>query len=816
MKPMLFLTLVAFALQSLALPKAFAAGKPTKIAKRGVAQNEELDRLFDEDDEDATPPGTFQPNAQNNATAPGGQVPPTTPGATQPDAGAGFPPDAGTESASPRSSGGSGRTAARPQKPGKTAKATTKAPVEKAIPKPPVSTADIEDITDENYPDLIESFDYPNAEITDVIKAISTLTGKNFIVDPGVHGKITIIAPTQISVAEAYKAFLSALAINGFTVVPSGKFLKVKTAHNAQRDSIETYSGSYYPTSDIMITRIIHLKHTSAEEINKRMRNLPSKDGDMMPYEPTNSLIISDYGANIERIMKIVQELDRPGFDEQLELIPIKYAKAKDLADLLNQIINKEVKGSQPPGFGVGVPRFRGGANPNGSGHEELSLVAPDDRTNAIIVVGNQAGVEKIKSLVKKLDYKLDPNEGGGVFVYYVKYGEAKKIATTMSGVAQATTPGAGGSSPGGFPGVPGGFRPPSERTTVFGGDVKITADENTNSLVITASKQDYEVVLNLLSKIDIPRNQVYVEAIIMEMTSTKSRVWNPAYYYLDPGSNGKGRAGFSKKGTLANIIDPTQDQGAILGFGTGGSLTFQIAGQPVVIPSILAFVNFLQTNTESNVLSTPQILALDNEAATIEVGDTIPIAQDSSTANGVTNTTTRFEKASIKLEITPFIRPDSDVIRMKVKQSVKQPTKSDVIGAKLAESSTVISDRAIDTNIVVHDRDTAVLGGLMKDQDLNDETKIPILGDIPVLGWLFKSSTVNKSKVNLIVFLTPKILRNIDDGHNLLNRKANERIDWIKSNFDGKDPYGKRVDQLPRAAKSDGDDSVDQARKKQ
>lgn len=298
--------------------------------------------------------------------------------------------------------------------------------------------ANPEDITNENFPDLIESFDYPNADIADVIKAISELTGKNFIVDPQVRGKVTIIAPTQVSVAEAYKAFLSALAINGYTVVPSGKFLKIKSARNAQRDSIETYSGNYFPNTDQMITRIIKLKYISAADVNKQLRILPSKDGEMVPYEPTNSIIISDYGSNIERVMNIINQLDVPGFEEQLAVIRIRYAKAKDVADLLDQIINKG-ESSNKSRFSSGVPRFRRNTNQTssgGSGAESYSLVVSDDRTNSIIVVGNKAGIAKIRRLISKLDFKLRPEDQGGVFVYYVRHGEAEQIANVLNGIA--------------------------------------------------------------------------------------------------------------------------------------------------------------------------------------------------------------------------------------------------------------------------------------------------------------------------------------------------------------------------------------------
>ncbi|HRK08131.1 MAG TPA: type II secretion system secretin GspD [Pseudobdellovibrionaceae bacterium] len=748
-------------------------------------QQDELDKLF-EDEEIDEPIGTF-----NQAP------PPPPPPAPDFNVDNNPPPPeptyntGGGSNVSRGSSGPSTMTVTKTNKPGE---------------KP--QNPSIEDITDENYGDLIEA-NFPDVEINELVKAMGLLTNKNFIIDPGVRGKITILAPNKVTVAEAYKAFLAALAINGFTVVPYGKFYKIKSSRNAQRDSIETYTGEYAPTSDIYITRIVHLKHTSAEEVNKRLRVLPSKDGEITPYEPTNSLIITDYGANVERMIKIIKELDRPGFEEQLAVVPVRYAKSKDLADLINQIINKTPgsTANQNPAFGAAVPRFRSrGGTAAGGTPEELSLVAPDDRTNALIVVGNKAGIDKVRELIRKLDYKLDPAEAGGVFVYYVRYGEAEKIAATISNLSGS----AGGNTaqqaiqpPGVF-----GARPasPLDRQNIFGGDVRIVADKNTNSLVITASKQDYEVVRSLLAKIDIPRDQVFVEAIIMEMNTDKTKAWNPTYYYLDPASGGIGRAGFSRRGTLQNILNPTTDSGAILGFGSGATLNFNVGGQTVKVPSLVSFINLLQQNVESNILSTPKIMALDNEEAVIEVGDNVPIAQDQATTGQTITTNTRFEKATIKLTLTPYIRPDSDVVRLKLEQSVKQPSNTNIRSARLAESTTIISDRFIKTNIVVNSADTAVLGGLIRDEDTVDETKIPVLGDVPVLGWLFKSRSVQKKKINLVIFITPRIIRGVGDSQRLLGEKANERIDWVKRNFDGRDPYGAAMDRLPRTSKTDSD----------
>lgn len=774
---------------------------------QALAQDE-LDNLFDDELEE--PIGTF-----NQAPPP---PPPVVGGDSAPNAG--LPTDtSGADSSSGSSSGSSIRKFPTVQNGAKQHDSNRSAPTKTTSAKgsPSLADAQIEDMTDDNYPDLVEA-NFPNAEITDVVKAISQLTNKNFIIDPGVRGKITIIAPSKVTVAEAYKAFLAALAVNGFTVVPYGKFLKVKASRNAQRDAIETYTGAYAPTSDIYITRIIHLKHISAEEVNKRLRVLPSKDGEMTPYEPTNSILITDYGANVERMVKIINELDRPGFEEQLAVLPIRHAKAKDLADLINQIINKDPRSNTggAPAFGAAAPRFRSrGGTAAGGTPEELSLVAPDDRTNALIVVGNKAGIEKVRDLVKKLDYKLDPAEAGGVFVYYVRYGEAEKIATTINGLAGSSGSSAGSSSPlGGGMNSPGGgafgrVASPLDRQNIFGGDVKITSDKNTNSLVITASKQDYETVRSLLSKIDIPRDQVFVETIIMEMNTDKTRSWNPTYYYLDPSSGGKGRAGFSSSGSLASILNPASDSGAVLGFGSGATFDFTMPGttSTVKIPSLLAFIKFLQQNTESNVLSTPRIMALDNEEAMIEVGDKVPIATNQTSVGNNVTSSTQFENATIKLTLTPYIRPDSDVVRLKLEQIIRQLSNVVIKAKNLADSTQAVSDRSLKTNIVVNSGDTAVLGGLMRDQEDLEETKIPILGDIPVLGWLFKSKTATKKKVNLVIFITPKIIRGVKDSQKLLSDKANERIDWVKRNFDGRDPYGKTMDRLPRASKTEDTD---------
>lgn len=665
-----------------------------------------------------------------------------------------------------------------------------------------------EDITNENFPETIESFDFPNVEITDVIKAISELTGKNFIIDSTVRGKITIIAPSKITVAEAYKAFLSSLAINGFTVVPSGGFLKIRNARSAQRDNIDTYSGSYYPNSDQMITKIIHLKHIQAETVQQQLRLLTSSYGEMSAYSQTNSLIISDFGANIDRVMKIINQLDVPGFEEQLEVVGIKYTKAKDLADLIDKVVNKGAKSNTAGGggFSSGVPRFSSNsASQGGAGGKQGTsyfMVFPDERTNSLIIVGNRAGINRVKKLISQLDYKVNAENQGGVYVYYVKHGEAEKIAQTLTDVAKDAGPTKAPGATGGGIGAPMGFGAiqgqAALREGVFGGDVTIKADKNTNSLVISASRQDYEKVLTILQKLDIPRDQVYVEGIIMEMAANDSNSASGGFVKFDKSG---GKSGFvAKPNDLTDILNPLGGAGsAILAFSQG---TVNVpdptstSNGTRAFPDLITFLRFVKTIAKTNILSTPQITATDSQEAEIEVGDRVATSVDTvSVPNGPTSVKANFEDATIKMKIKPFISPSSEKIRMEFTQEIKQaiPPK----GPSSLENSTIsLATRKIKTMVNVNNGDTAVIGGLIRDEDTETTKKVPLLGDLPILGWLFKGKDVQKSKINMLVFLSPKIIRTGDDQRALLTNKTQERLQFIKQQG-GKDPFGGTIDKI-------------------
>lgn len=666
--------------------------------------------------------------------------------------------------------------------------------------KLPFMDAQPEDIHNENFPDTVESFDYKDAPIADVVNAIARLTGKRFIFEQNLNGKITIISPGKITVAEAWQTFLSALAMNGMTVVPSGKFLKIQKMDDAKTGALEIYGGAYYPDGDQLITKIIRLKFLSAEDASKTFEKIiKSKAGQVIPYEKTNSLIVTDLGSNVSKITQVLEELDKPGFEERLQVIPIKNAKAKDIAELVDKIINK----GEDKKKNAFRPASRFGTQEK---NESLSLVTPDERTNSIIVVGNSEGIARIVKLVSQLDYPLDPADAGGIYVYYVKHGEAKKIADTLNGIAQEQEKKAT-STPASDPNNPASFQAPKQKQNLFGGDVIIKADENTNSLIITANKQDYSTVLTLLEKIDIPKDQVYVEAYIVEMDVQKADAWsvNILKFKGDTNTANADANTAARSGYVTGDIKKLTDigaQGGIFGFGSGDKVAIKLGGQQIIVPNLLGFIEALKTNLNTNVLSTPQIMAMDNEESFIEVGDEVPVAASTTVTNaGGSQQNVQFKDATILLKIKPFISPDSDVVTLQIEQKANDVSNKTPKAAQLAAAAQGIKKRTLKTNLTLKSGDVAVLGGLIQDTDSLDERKVPFLGDIPVLGWLFKGRTITRNKTNLMVFLSPRIIRNSQDHRKLTKNKFDDRINWVKRTLNGRDPFGEALEPIGKFA---------------
>jgi general secretion pathway protein D len=382
-----------------------------------------------------------------------------------------------------------------------------------------------------------------------------------------------------------------------------------------------------------------------------------------------------------------------------------------------------------------------------------------------------------------------------------VKYGEAVKIAQTLQEVAIDAGPKSGGSNPNspiGFGSIQGQA---AIREGIFGGDVSIKADKNTNSLVISASKPDYEKVMTILKKLDIARDQVFVEAIIMEMSLDDG--YSSSGGFVQFNKDG-GKTGFvANAADLNDVLSPLAGAGnAILGFSQGSvdvanPLAAAGAASTVKVPNLLGFLKFIKQFGKTNILSTPQISALDNQEAEIEVGDSVVIGSQVVPGTNGTQALSQpqFADATIKMTIKPFISPSSDTIRMEFKQLAKQISNVKV-PADFQGKAQPLATRSIKTNVIVRNGDTAVIGGLIRDEEIESVKKVPLLGDLPLIGWFFKGKESSKKKVNMLVFLSPKIIRSPDNQKSLLNAKTQERINFIKTQG-GQDPFGSTIDKI-------------------
>jgi len=678
---------------------------------------------------------------------------------------------------------------------------------------------------------------FNEAEVIEIVQWISKQTCKNFIIGDGIRGgKITILSNTAVTAAEAYRAFLSALNVNNMTVVQVGNFLKVQMKRDAAKDTIPTYIGEEVdiPALDQMVTRVVQLKFVDANNINATVKQLTTKDGDSYPYAPTNTLIISDTGSNLHRLMQIINQLDTPLGQEEIRVIQIEYAAATELAQTLEEIFGEKgqqggrgrTQGSRRikpvrPGKGATAAPATGGE----AGGEEgvsVSKIIPDERTNMIILVATSRSFPRIQELVAKLDVPI-PGEGQ-IQVVYLQHADAEELASTLTSLAQGTAsrPKTTSSRPGGSK-APGGAPKAAE---LFQGEVKVTSDKATNSLVIVASQQDYKSLLAVIKKLDIPRRQVFVEAVIMEVNVDTNKETGIAFH----GGAATKVGGetiplffgtqFKVQGSNINSLVPNI---SLLGFMSGLSGPELSADESILgsiaLPSVGLVIHALQTDSNVNVLSTPHILTSDNEEAEIKVGENIPIPAGygggyggmsslmgmASQYMGTQSTTARTgyggyggyggigsllgmgmgainrQEVGLTLKIKPQIN-EGNVIRMELEEELSEvKDTSNPLGPTTTK-------RSAKTVVAVEDQQTVVVGGLMRDKVDIGESKIPILGDIPVLGIFFRTKKHQKTKTNLLLFLTPYVIDGPEDFRRIFERKMQERKEFIER-FYGEGP---------------------------
>jgi len=651
---------------------------------------------------------------------------------------------------------------------------------------PPALPVDSE--TAEGSKEQVTDFNFPDADIMDIAKTLGKLTGKNFILDKDVKGRITIISNSPITVGDAWKAFLTALDMNGFALIPSGKYIRIARQRDARDKQLKTYTGEFSPDTDALITRVFPLKYISAEEVARTFRSFMPANSRIIPYEQTNTVIVTDTGSNIAKLSKMLEILDIEGYDAGIEVIPVKFASASELSKLVDQLVPGT--GTTGPGGAAG-PRF-GGAGGRFSARRTkeggiINTIIADERTNTLIVHANTKGADQVRELVAKLDQKQPARQGGGkVHVIYLQFAEAEAIANTLNNIS-TTTAGRPAATPAGGTGVnPLG-------ASLFEGSIKVSPDKSTNSLVVTASPGDFVTVQRVVNRLDIPRDQVYVEVVVMEVQLTDGSEWSSNVALPTSGIS------LSPNQDLLKFIqNPLSATGAVIGFSAGAKQTITVGGTSYSVYDLQGLIKLIQTNTRSNILATPQIIALDNAEANFESAEKIPVPTTTNVQGIGSQYSFTKESVALSIKIKPQINKTSNFVKLET--LIKMGDISNRVPKAAADYVFATLDRTAQTTVVVGDSDTVVIGGLIRDKVEESINKIPILGDIPLLGWLFKSRITSNTKSNLLVFMTPHIVRPYEKIRAILDKKLRERDEFLEANTGGVDPLRGTRDNIIRS----------------
>ncbi|GAB4240154.1 MAG: type II secretion system secretin GspD [Deltaproteobacteria bacterium] len=648
-------------------------------------------------------------------------------------------------------------------------------------------------------PPVYLSMDFTDVELPVLIKFMSEQTKKNFIFDERVQGKITIISPRRVTLAEAYDVFLSVLQVKGFTTVEQGNTIKIILAREARQDTIPTGNGETAPPGAEFITRIVPLQYVEGAEVVPLLTPLVSKDGMVSAFASSNSLLLIDSRSNIERLLKILGEIDVEGSAGGLKVFPLSYAVAADIAKTLEAIYQESAAGA--PGAQGAKTRARRVARTRGAAVKFL----PDTRTNRLIVLGSPEILSDVADLIAKIDIPA-PAGGGRINVYYLENADAEEVAKVLASLSEKRTGPAVAAPP---PAARQGGPPVTVKDVLSAeleGGVKVTPDKATNSLIIVASANDFETLTGVIKKLDIRRRQVYVEAVIMEITLDKTRDLGAEFRGTAAAGDGAVISGtnFDFKGNI-NQLFAALATGNPLVFGGTGLIAGGIFGEVTLpdgtkVPAVTAVLRAAQTRDNINILSSPHLLTLDNKEAEIIVGENVPFitsqSRDSTNLANVINTVER-KDVGITLRLTPHIH-ESDFVNLEIYQE-----SSAVKGDSLLNASSVgptTTKRSAKTSVLVKNGDTVVLGGMMQETFTNTASQIPLLGDIPLLGNLFRFKSVSRKKTNLLIMLTPHVIR--EPGEMLgtsrdQQRKMTETFDLQKKEVEKTFP-----DPKPREAK--------------
>lgn len=566
-----------------------------------------------------------------------------------------------------------------------------------------------------------------NADIREVVTQISAITGKSFIIDPRVKGNVTVVSNTKMDSDTTYELFLSVLRVHGYAAVPSGNVIRIVQQVLAKQSG---NPGDFNDNinSEELVTQVISVRNTESTELVKILRPLIPQYGHIAGLTSPNALIISDHASNIARLSEIVNRID-VAESSTTEIVQLKEAWVEDMVALLEQLAPEQIGKSA-------------------KGPNKVTLVA-SERTNSIVIKGDPGSIRKVVALIEQLD--IPANRAGTIQVVRLAHSDAAELATILKELVTQTSK---------------GDKPGQDIST------SIQADEALNALVIRADPTTMAELKEIIAKLDIRRLQVLIEAVIVEVTSTFSRELGTEFAVYDAESKVPLISTAKSTGSLLSILTSIASGGA-----TVPTIDSNIIGAGDVRDSGSSFallINALATNNDVDLLSTPSITTMDNEEAKIVVGQNVPFRTGSTTtgSNGATNpfTTIQRQDVGLTLQVTPHVH-DGSLIRLEISQEVSEVVENQNIGSG-GSADLITSKSTIDTTVLADNNEIIVLGGLIRNNTTNTVNKVPLLGDIPFLGRLFKSTSTDNEKKNLMIFLRPTVLDSVDKIKEVTARK--------------------------------------------
>jgi len=605
------------------------------------------------------------------------------------------------------------------------------------------------------------SLDLENVDIKYVIKLISEITGKNYILSDQVRGTVTVMSPTKIPVDALPLVLESLLEVRALATVPSGELIKIVPRRDAAKSPIDFATEEEVEEKspdDTLVTQIITLQYADMNEVQRLVQTLASANASVVPYPPTNMLIVSDAISNLNRLMKIIKEVDIPALESTITVAPCKYAAASLLAEEILTIVQQKGGPGAKPAARRRTTSARGGAAPQpaaAAGGDEAIKIFADERTNALIIVASPEDTERVLALLEELD-RQTPEGTTRVRVKRLSYANSDDVASVLQSISSA-------------------------RTAEGSAQLTVTSYPEINALIIDASPQDYDLMTRIIDDLDIPRDQVLVEVIITEVDLGKSlsaQFQAQSLKGLDFTYRGPSVSGWDNTQNFGGTqFDPSlrqliiDDLGNKYPLSAGGGINAGFVFNPESTKNFIGpfsvLLNALEADTDINVLSAPQVLTSDNEEVMLEVADKVPILTSTLTQGaGTTGTDTiqqiDYRDVGVKLKLTPHISKDR-FVRLEVDQSIES-----LVGVSLADISGPLTPatlkRATSTVINVKDGNTIVISGMISDSYTTQESKVPVLGDIPILGLLARFRKNSIEKINLIIFITPHIVRNPEE----------------------------------------------------